>query len=119
MYHHEPPGRDRTSRCAPSSSSTTPPTPRVFQFHFDEVIRATPGAVVLATSPSCGIQAVADPALCVVGTQFHPEYDLEAGNVEFLAARDLLRAHGQDALALVRDGPSGFDAEAFFRMTIG
>lgn len=49
-----------------------PITPDVVQWHFDEVTRLPPGAVLLATSPSCEVQAFRLGRLAW-GIQFHIE----------------------------------------------
>jgi GMP synthase-like glutamine amidotransferase len=45
----------------------------VFESHEDEVTALPPGFRVLATSPSCAIEAVASDERPWWGTQFHPE----------------------------------------------
>jgi GMP synthase (glutamine-hydrolysing) len=50
----------------------------VFHDHTDEVTAAPDGFRVLASSPACGVQAIADPERRWWGTQFHPEeFDAE------------------------------------------
>ena len=50
-----------------------PPQVVVFQDHGDEVEVLPEGFRVLASSASCPVQAIADPARRWWGTQFHPE----------------------------------------------
>ena len=50
-----------------------PPEAVVFQDHTYEVTALPEGFRVLAASPVCAIQAIADPARRWWGTQFHPE----------------------------------------------
>jgi GMP synthase (glutamine-hydrolysing) len=45
----------------------------VFHDHSDEVAELPDGFRVLASTPSCAVQAFADPARRWWGTQFHPE----------------------------------------------
>lgn len=45
----------------------------VFQDHDHEITVLPPGFRALASSPSCAVQAIADPARRWWGTQFHPE----------------------------------------------
>lgn len=45
----------------------------VFQDHTYEITTLPEGFRVLATSPVCAVQAIADPARRWWGTQFHPE----------------------------------------------
>ena len=92
---------------------------RIFQFHFDEVLALPPGARALASSPLCGVQAFHDPLRRLVGTQFHPEFDLELGNEIFRDHPYLLTPHGLDAAQLVRGRPSGFDLAAFLAVFFG
>jgi GMP synthase (glutamine-hydrolysing) len=49
------------------------PAVGVFESHEDEVTSLAPGFRVLATSPSCAIEAVASDDRPWWGTQFHPE----------------------------------------------
>jgi GMP synthase (glutamine-hydrolysing) len=49
------------------------PRPRVFQYHFDELIEAPYGFRVLASSDRCRVQALASEERGWWGTQFHPE----------------------------------------------
>jgi GMP synthase (glutamine-hydrolysing) len=49
------------------------PRPRVFQYHFDELIEAPSGFRVLASSDRCRVQALASEERGWWGTQFHPE----------------------------------------------
>jgi GMP synthase (glutamine-hydrolysing) A subunit len=45
----------------------------VFQDHTDEITELPNGFRVLASSPECAVQAIADPERRWWGTQFHPE----------------------------------------------
>ncbi len=49
--------------------------------HKDAVVAPPPGAVVLAESERCAVQAMRLPGLPITTTQFHPELD-EASNLE-------------------------------------
>ena len=46
---------------------------KVFQDHDDEITDLPDGFRVLAASPECAVQAIADPTRRWWGTQFHPE----------------------------------------------
>jgi GMP synthase (glutamine-hydrolysing) len=50
-----------------------PPEAVVFHDHDDDVVVVPDGFRVLASSPDCAVQALADPARRWWGTQFHPE----------------------------------------------
>jgi GMP synthase-like glutamine amidotransferase len=84
------------------------PAITVFQFHFDEVIALPVGARRIATNDHTAVQAFVDRHRRVVGVQFHPEFDEEAGNAIFRDSTDLLAPGWLDAVALAHGGPSGF-----------
>jgi GMP synthase-like glutamine amidotransferase len=86
-----------------------PPRCRIWQFHHDEVVRLPEGAELLASSPHCAVQAFHDPQRKLLGTQFHPEVDLELGNRIYLDKVADLAEKGFDAGELVRGRPEGFD----------
>ena len=50
-----------------------PPAPTVFQDHREEVTEVPPGFRVVARTPGCEVQAIADAERGWWGTQFHPE----------------------------------------------
>jgi GMP synthase (glutamine-hydrolysing) len=50
-----------------------------FSVHYDEVCATPPGALLLARSERCAIQAFALEDKPAFGVQFHPERDVEAG----------------------------------------
>jgi GMP synthase (glutamine-hydrolysing) len=78
----------------------------VWQHHFDEVTALPEGSEQLATGAHTNIQAFINPEHRLLGTQFHPEFDREAGNQIFIGDRELLAEHGYDVDALVKKGPS-------------
>jgi len=80
----------------------------VFQFHFDEVVRLPSGARRIAWNDRARVQGFADRRRRVVGVQFHPEFDEEAGNAIFRDSAGLLARSGLDAAAVARGGPEGF-----------
>jgi GMP synthase (glutamine-hydrolysing) len=52
----------------------------VFHDHTDEVATVPEGFSVLASSPACAVQAIADPVRRWWGTQFHPEESGSSGD---------------------------------------
>lgn len=78
----------------------------VWQSHFDEVVALPSGSQVMAKGDHTTIQAFVNEDLMLFGTQFHPEFDREDGNTQFLRDRALLESNGYDVDAVVREGPS-------------
>ena len=81
-------------------------TEKVWQSHFDEVVELPHDADVIATNGHSRIQAFCSNRLRLFGTQFHPEFDREDGNAQFLHDRDLLEANGLDVDVILSDGPT-------------
>jgi GMP synthase (glutamine-hydrolysing) len=79
---------------------------KIWQSHFDEVVVLPPGSVVMAENGHSGIQAFFNRELRLFGTQFHPEFDRDDGNRQFLHDRDLLEASGLDADRIISGGPT-------------
>ncbi|MBN1434013.1 type 1 glutamine amidotransferase, partial [Candidatus Fermentibacterales bacterium] len=93
---------------------------RVFQSHRDRVVRVPDTAEVIAWNDHTAIQAFCDPALSLLGVQFHPEFDLDSGNREFAADRENLESSGYSLEEITSSGPEGFSAAAFFgRFALG
>ena len=84
-----------------------PITPDVVQWHFDAITRLPPGAVLLAASPSCEVQAFRLGRLAW-GLQFHIETTPDV--VRAWAAEDAAQLAGYD-LDAVLDGVSRADAD--------
>jgi len=78
----------------------------VWQSHFDEVVALPRGSLVVARGDHTNIQAFVNEELKLFGTQFHPEFDREDGNEQFLRERKLLESNGYDVDAIVQGGPS-------------
>jgi GMP synthase (glutamine-hydrolysing) len=87
---------------------------QVWQHHFDEVIELPAGSELWATNAHCRVQAYLNREQRLLGTQFHPEFDREAGNQIYLDDRDLLEKNGYDAGELVKQGPSFEVGKVFF-----
>ena len=75
-----------------------PITPDVLQWHFDEITRLPPGSVLLATSPSCEVQAFRLGRLAW-GLQFHIETTPEV--VQAWAAEDAAQLADYDLDAVL------------------
>jgi GMP synthase (glutamine-hydrolysing) len=86
----------------------------VWQHHFDEVIALPEGSDLLATNGHTEIQAYINEEQQLFGTQFHPEFDKEAGDKIFLRDRTLLEAHQYDVDAILQNGPSLDTGRVFF-----
>ncbi len=86
----------------------------VWQHHFDEVIDLPQGSVRLATNGHTEIQAYINAQQNIFGTQFHPEFDKEAGNEIYRRDRALLEAHQHDVDAILGGGPSLDTGTVFF-----
>jgi GMP synthase (glutamine-hydrolysing) len=78
----------------------------VWQHHFDEVIEIPPGSQLLATNAHTHIQAYVNFEWHLLGIQFHPEFDREAGNKIYLEDRKLLEKNGYNVDEMVKGGPS-------------
>jgi GMP synthase-like glutamine amidotransferase len=70
---------------------------RLVYFHFDEVKRLPPGAVLLAHSVSCPIEAFCMPGEQIICLQGHPEFGLDAELIHALL--DSSRMSGKLQLA--------------------
>lgn len=79
----------------------------VWQHHFDEVIELAEGSELLATNPHTKIQAYINYEQRLFGTQFHPEFDKEAGDKIFLNDKSL------------QEGPSFEAGSVFFGFFLG
>ena len=86
----------------------------VWQQHFDEVIELPKGSELLATNAHTKIQAYINYEQHIFGSQFHPEFDREAGNRIFLRDRKLLASHHYDAEKIAEGGPSLDTGKIFY-----
>jgi GMP synthase (glutamine-hydrolysing) len=86
----------------------------VWQSHFDEVIEIPEGSDLLATNAHTEIQAYVNREQRVLGTQFHPEFDKEAGDALFLEDRELLERNNYRVDEIVARGPSIEAGKVFF-----
>ena len=85
----------------------------VWQHHFDEVVELPIWSELLATNGHSHIQAYINYESCVLGTQFHPEFDLDKGNAFFRKDRKNLVNLGVDVDEILRGEPS-FDTQSIF-----
>jgi GMP synthase-like glutamine amidotransferase len=86
----------------------------VWQSHFDEVIELPEGSELLATNAHTEIQAYINYEQKLLGTQFHPEFDRDAGNILFLEDRALFEKYCYDVDEIVKRGPSIDTGVIFF-----
>ena len=93
-------------------------TERIWQHHFDEVTELPEGSELLATNQHTRIQAYINKDQNLFSTQFHPEFDKEAGNNWFLDDRELLEKNNYDVDELVKQGPSIDSGRIFFHFFI-
>lgn len=91
----------------------------VWQMHFDEVTEMPEGSELLATNAHTEIQAYINRGQRIVGTQFHPEFDKEAGDKAFLQDRELLERNNYDVSEIVAGGPSIEAGRIFFNYFLG
>lgn len=86
----------------------------VWQSHFDEVIELPAGSKLLATNTHTAIQAYVNHEQRLIGTQFHPEFDKQAGDKLFLDARELLERNDYDVEKIVTKSPTIAAGKIFF-----
>ena len=86
----------------------------VWQHHFDEVIELPGGSELFASNSHTEIQAYINYKQKILGTQFHPEFDKEAGNKLFLEDRELLERNNANVDEIVTGGPSINAGRIFF-----
>lgn len=86
----------------------------IWQSHFDEVIEMPAGSNLLATSAHTEIQAYVNHEQKLIGTQFHPEFDKQAGDQLFLADRELLERNGYNVAEIVSKSPTIEAGKIFF-----
>jgi GMP synthase-like glutamine amidotransferase len=91
----------------------------VWQHHFDEVVKLPEGSELLATNEHTAIQAYVNEDQKIFGTQFHPEFDKEAGDKIFLRDRALLESHHYDVETILKRGPSLDTGKVFFNFFLG
>lgn len=85
----------------------------VWHHHFDEVVELPIWSELLATNGHSHIQAYINYESCVLGTQFHPEFDLDKGNAFFRTDRKNLVKLGVDVDEILRGEPT-FDTKSVF-----
>ncbi len=91
-----------------------PDRARVFQSHLDEVVRLPPGSQVFARSAHTRIQAYRCRDPWLLGLQFHPEFDRDAGNRTFMGDPELLLRHGLAPDEVTSGGPDMHAGTIFF-----
>jgi GMP synthase (glutamine-hydrolysing) len=95
-----------------SFTGEAPPIPgtgsseMVWQSHFDEVAILPSGSIIVAASEHSRIQAFMNEDLLLFGTQFHPEFDRDDGNLQFQHDRELLEVNGYDVNLIISSGPT-------------
>jgi len=86
----------------------------VWQYHYDEVTEVPQGSDLLATNPHSEIQAFINTKQKLLGTQFHPEFDQEAGNQLYRNHREDLEESNYDVDEMITGGPSFDTGKVFF-----
>ncbi|MFC1878709.1 type 1 glutamine amidotransferase [Chloroflexota bacterium] len=86
----------------------------IWQSHFDEVIELPDGSELLATNTHTEIQAFINFEQKIMGTQFHPEFDKEAGDKLFLEDRELLESNNYNLDEIITRSPSIEAGKIFF-----
>jgi GMP synthase (glutamine-hydrolysing) len=88
---------------------------RAFVGHFDEVCDLPEDWQITARSEHCAVQGYVNEKQRLLGFQFHPEFDLETGNVCFATDREALARHGFDADRIVREAVDDGSGRVLFR----
>lgn len=91
----------------------------VWQHHFDEVIELPEGSELYATNPHTRIQAYINYEQRLFGTQFHPEFDKEAGDKIFLDNKPLSENSNYNVQDMIKRGPSFEVGKVFFGFFLG
>jgi len=86
----------------------------VWHHHFDEVIELPEGSEPVATNRHTEIQSFINAKQNLFGTQFHPEFDKEAGDELYRNDRKLLEAHNYRVEEIVKGFPSIDTGRVFF-----
>ncbi len=86
----------------------------VWQHHYDEVVELPEGSELFATNHHTKVQAYINYEQHLFGTQFHPEFDKEAGDKIFLGYGPLPRKHNDSATDIIKQGPSFEVGKIFF-----
>jgi GMP synthase-like glutamine amidotransferase len=94
-------------------------TERIWQHHFDEVTELPEGSKLIATNSHTEIQAYINHEQNLFSTQFHPEFDKEAGNNWFLNDRKLLEENNYNVDEMVKQEPSLEAGKIFFNFFTG
>ena len=89
-------------------------TETIWQYHFDEVTELPEGSELLATNTHTKFQAYVNYEQRLLGTQFHPEFDREAGNQIYLRDRELLEENNYKVDEMVKGSPSFDTGNIFF-----
>ena len=91
----------------------------VWQHHFDEVTKLPINSELLATNPHTKVQVYINYEQRLLGTQFHPEFDKEAGDKLFLDDRELQQDRNYDIYEMIKKGPSFDVGKVFFGFFLG
>ena len=86
----------------------------VWQHHFDEVIELPEGSESLATNEHTNIQSFINTEQNLFGTQFHPEFDKEAGDKIYIKDKKLLETHNYSVEEIIKRSPSMDTGRVFF-----
>ena len=92
---------------------------RTFVGHFDEVCALPAGWEVTARSRDCAIHGYLNEGLRVMGFQFHPEMDLEVGNVCYARDREALERRGFDVGRILREAADDGAGRVLFPRFLG
>jgi GMP synthase (glutamine-hydrolysing) len=86
----------------------------VWQYHFDEVIELPGGSDLIATNEHTEIQAYINHQQKIIGTQFHPEFDKEAGDKLYLEEREQIERYNFNVDEIISRSPSIDAGKIFF-----
>ncbi len=120
-------GRESVERCASVELGWIPveflpswPVPGLFgslavwQSHYDRVKKLPEGSVVTASNAHTEIQAFYNKELKLFGTQFHPEFDRESGNMCYREDPEIFTINGIDLEKTLQGGPGFNTGEVVF-----
>jgi GMP synthase-like glutamine amidotransferase len=94
-------------------------TEKVWQHHFDEVIKMPEDSELLAMNSHSEIQSYVNFNQHLLGTQFHPEFDKISGDKYFQNDKLFIEKQGFEIDEIVMQSPSFDTRKVFFEFFLG